>query len=131
MNFFTMTRRGHIVPKKSTKNQCKTQGHKKYFYEVKIVFSGLVELDKNGFIVKHEDLDKAIKASPAVGSCEQVHLDLRERLHRFFADKKLNWYVKGFKCTIYPTLSDINEGAFMSCIYVKNGSSPEVVGLLR
>lgn len=130
MNFFTMTRRGHIVPKKATRNQCKGPGHDKYFYEVKIVFSGLVDLDKNGFIIKHEDIDKAIKASPAIGSCEQMHLDIRERLHTFFKKKELTLYVSGFKCTLYPTLSDIKEGAFMSCIYIQNGSSPEVVGLL-
>jgi hypothetical protein len=131
MNFFTMTRRGSLVPKKHTTNQCKAEGHSRYYYEVKIVFSGLADLDADGFIVKHEDLDEAIQESPAVGSCEQMHLDIRERLHAFFKSKDLHYYVKGFKCTIYPTLADITEGAFMSCIYVENGSSPEVVGLLK
>jgi hypothetical protein len=130
MNFFTMTRRGSLVPEKPTKNQCKAPGHKQYYYEVKIVFSGLVDLDKNGFIVKHEDLDAAIKNGPVGGSCEQMHLDIRERLHAFFKKKKLTLYVKGFKCTIYPTLSDTNEGAFMSCIFIANGET-EVIGLLK
>lgn len=131
MNFFTMTRRGSLVPDKRTKNQCKQAGHERYFYEVKIVFSGLVELNKDGFIVKHEDLDAAIQKAPAIGSCEEMHLDIRERLHAFFKRKSLTTYVKGFKCTIYPTLADINEGAFMSCVFVDGINSPEVIGLLK
>lgn len=130
MDFFTMTRRGSLIPDKYTKNQCKAPKHERYFYEVTIIFRGDVPFDKDKFIVKHEELDATLQNAPAIGSCEQMHLDIRERIHDFFKIKKLNIYVVAFKCTIYPTLSDITEGAFMSCLYVQAGY-PEVIGLLR
>lgn len=129
MDFFTMTRRGTLHPSKRTSNQCKGPGHPKYFYMVNIVFRGDVPLDKDKFIVKHEELDAAIRKASADGSCEEMHLVIRQKIHAFFKAKKLSIYVVAFKCTIYPSISDITEGAFMSCVHVMDGA-PKEVGLL-
>lgn len=130
MDFFTMTRRGSLHPEKSTPNQCKEEGHKEYFYELVIIFHGGSPLDKNAFIVEHSELDNAVKSVDCTGSCEQMHIRIRERLHAFFAEKKLNWYIQGFRCTIYPTLQSIQDGAFMSYTHVVPGSEG-VMSLLR
>lgn len=132
MDFFTMTRRGSLVPQHVTNNQCKEPGHARYFYELQVVFQGSTPWDKNSFIVEHSELDSAIKKCHATGSCEQMHVEIREHIHSFFSQRKLKKYVVAFKFTIYPTLSDIKEGAFMSCVYVAAGVAPEgVMSLLK
>jgi hypothetical protein len=129
MDFFTMTRKGTLHPSKRTSNQCKQPEHSEYFYVVNIVFRGDVPLDKNKFIVKHEELDAAIRNSFTNGSCEEMHLIIRQKIRAFFKAKKLTSYIVAFKCTIYPTLSDITDGAFISCVHIMKGA-PKEVGLL-
>ena len=56
-------------------NQCKAVGHPVFYYTVRVECAP--QLDKNGFLIDHNDIDSAMVAVVAgdkIGSCEEIVL---------------------------------------------------------
>lgn len=98
-SFYIMTRNGQFIRSKDTPNQCVKVGKQIYEYEIKLLFHGNIELDKNGFIVKHEEIDEIIQKLNLSGSCEEMHKTLSKAISQFFQFKLI-----GYKAIIKPPL---------------------------
>lgn len=106
MNCYVMNRRGIFRTPKATPNQCKVKGHRKYHYDIAMVFPSNVKLDENMFILDHQDVDNCIQKCTLVGSCEEMHLVMSRELRNLFKFKKIP--IMGIRAVIYP---DIPVGA--------------------
>lgn len=103
-SYFIMNRTGEFEPYGMTSNQCKAPEHKKYYYHLKLVFDGECELDKDAFIVDHQEIDDLVASLPLLGSCEQMQLQLSRQLLPMFQDRDIP--LLACKCVIKPTKSD-------------------------
>lgn len=106
MNCYLMSRRGMFKTPKATSNQCKVKGHKRYHYDVAMVFPSTTKLDENMFIIDHQEIDNCIQRCSLVGSCEEMHLTISRELRKLFREKRIP--IVGIKAVIYP---DIPVGA--------------------
>lgn len=97
MPYFVMTRKGQFKPSHDTNNQCVKVGKQIYDYELKLLFEGNVELDDNGFIIRHEEIDELIQKMELSGSCEQMNLQISKEISQFFMFKLI-----GLKSMITP-----------------------------
>lgn len=115
---YCITRHGIIKFPKSlaSKNQCVIEGHSKYHYTCKL-YTDNSELDKRGFIVDHNDIDKAITQSlmriKFKGSCELMTEKIIEIIVNML-DKKGRYFTK-----IEITLKGKKKGnpAFITATY--------------
>ncbi len=98
-NCYVMTRSGQFISSKDTPNQCVKIGKQIYEYEVKLLFRGDIELDENGFIIRHEEIDEIIQKLSLSGSCEEMHKTLSKAISQFFQFKLI-----GYKAVIKPPL---------------------------
>lgn len=68
---YIINRSGALRTSAVTENQCKDRGHTEYMYEARVRVGG--RLDKNGFVIDHADIHKAVeRAFTKMGSCEQL-----------------------------------------------------------
>jgi hypothetical protein len=104
-NYFIMNRTGEFTPSKHTENQCKVEGHTKYFYHLVLVFDGAVKLNYDAFIVDHQELDSMITDLDLKGSCEEMHQKIAAHLIPMLEDDK-ELPLLACKCTIRPTKKD-------------------------
>lgn len=102
MNCYVMSRTGKFKPKRMTSNQCRGKGHPDYHYKVNVVFSPNAELDKNSFLIDHQEIDDCVQKCKLVGSCETMHIAILEELRSMFGDKDIP--VIGIRSTIFPVL---------------------------
>lgn len=79
---FKMTCSGQFSAAHNTPNQCVVEGHAIYEFEVNLLFPGDTPLDENGFLVDTAEVKKMIVETPLTGSCEQMHLQLRDMFCR-------------------------------------------------
>ena len=93
---FKLHREGYFKPAFSTKNQCRDVGFKEYKYKITCLFRE--DLDKQGFLVDHYNIDDAIQQSHIEGSCEEMHLQISDILIDVLEDLG----AIGFKILIYP-----------------------------
>lgn len=103
MPYYLMTRKGQFQPAINTENQCVKTGRQIYEYEVKLLFNGDINLDMNGFIIKHEEIDEFIKNLSFSGSCEQMHKKLSAELSYFIKTEK-QISLLGYKAIITPPM---------------------------
>lgn len=73
ISIYRMNRYGKFKPHRYTQNQCKVYTHPEYQYEINLVFRGDPELDENGFLIDHAEIDTAIQKARISGSCEEMH----------------------------------------------------------
>lgn len=94
---FTLNRTGTFVLDGTSKNQCRTVGHRSFSYHVQLKV-GVGQLDKNGFIVDHEVINNAVqKAVEMPTSCEvlcesickEIESSLKRRKIKFQSIKVL------------------------------------------
>ena len=124
ITYYVMTRTGRFRPLENTDNQCKGWGHSEYHYTLKLLFDGSAKLNDKSFLIDHQDLDDAIQDIELVGSCEQMHKQINEKLVPLLARKNLPLLV--CKCVIRPTL-DARPPAVLEFISLK---SPEFAACL-
>lgn len=115
---YCITRTGIInLPKSlSSSNQCAKIGHSKYYYTCK-VFTNNKKLDNQGFIVDHNDLDKAIntelKKNKFKGSCELMSEALISVVMNIMKKKGKDF--KSIEITIKA--NKLNNPAFITASY--------------
>lgn len=102
MNLYIMTRKGTFRPSGLSDNQCARDGHSLYHYIVKVICPGDLRLDKDDFIIKHEDIDEIIQISVLEGSCENMINTIVRNIINLFKVKAI--MLLGIKCTIKPKL---------------------------
>lgn len=111
---YLMHRRGKFKPFQHTSNQCKGKYHSEYHYH--IMFLCNVKLDKNGFLLDHQLIDDAIQDIQLSGSCEEMHLTLKDCFDEVMKKSKLKRNVLAYKAIISPTIP--NGVAYMEYIQV-------------
>lgn len=75
---FKMTVSGLLSAANPTPNKCVVEGHSAYAFEAVLVFPGNTPLDVNGFLIDTAEVKRMITEAPLTGSCEQMHLQLKE-----------------------------------------------------
>jgi len=125
MEFYVMTRKGNFQPHKYTKNQCKVEGHRKYFYEIKMCFSHKVRLNEQKFIIDHKVIDDLIQSLKLIGSCEEMHSSICTAIKNLFSTNNIT--LLGCKTNIIPSGRSL---AHMSYIYINPRSNSKVAVLL-
>lgn len=122
-----MNRKGKFTPYLSTTNQCKVEGHKEYTYNIGMVFSTRTKLDKNMFIIDHQEVDNCIQSALLNGSCEEMHIVMMQRLRALFKRKRIP--VIAIKAVIYP---DVPVGAaHLSYVWTNVAKNVELLPLLN
>jgi len=108
---FKMTVSGFLLAAKPTPNQCVIEGHSTYAFEAVLIFPGNTPLDVDGFLVDTAEVKSMITEAPLYGSCEQMHLQLRELLRSRFPE------VLAFKNTRKPNESSKGWIDFIFSLY--------------
>lgn len=77
-----LNRRGVCKVKSSSKNQCKAVGHE--FYEYSLKLTCLPKLDKDGFIIDHTTVHKAVECvfNKGATSCEQLIMAMADSVEQ-------------------------------------------------
>ena len=113
--FLCMHRTGKIHPSRSTDNQCKAVGHDTFHYHLRMVFSHTqISAERRSFIVDHVHVDRLLQTLAHNGSCEQVQINLRNHIIRFFREHDIE--LLALRCTLNPVLPLPKEGAWMDVI---------------
>lgn len=102
--YYVMHRTGQFKPAKFSSNQCKGPGHDKYHYELVMVFNGDASLDKDYFLLDHQNVDDVIQKMRLGGSCEQMHLKISRAISKLMKDHNLP--MVACKCILRPTIPD-------------------------
>jgi hypothetical protein len=116
---YRMNRKGIFLPIKHTENQCGKEGNQSYEYLLTIIVKN--QLDNKGFIIDHDDLNKAIQECPIYGSCEEM----QRLIHKKITEILPEGILLGYKCVIKPL--DFTAQAFIEFIECSN---PEYFSLL-
>lgn len=95
-----MNRRGEFAPQMSTANQCAKPDHPSYHYHIAMMFDGDQALDKRQFLLDHQEVDDFVHKLELVGSCEEMHIMLKDELPEFMKERSLNFVC--YKATIHP-----------------------------
>lgn len=106
---FKINRSGVVKTNHTSKNQCKDVGHKKYEYEAKVTVGS--KLDKDGFVIDHADIHKAVEKlfKKGISSCEMMAHQAAMAIVK--ACKKHGCKVKKVYVKIKPVGADVK--AFM------------------
>lgn len=112
-----ITRNGIISTNKSTSNQCGSVGVYIYEYELKILFSNKAKLDKNGFLIDHQDIDDAVK-KVKIGSCEEMAERILSEIEKLLNSKEIPFF--GLKVKIQPLLRAEKNSAFFQMFRAHN-----------
>jgi hypothetical protein len=91
---YILNRKGNFKTTESL-NQCKDVGHNNYFYHLQIVTKGL---DKDGFVIEHQEVQDAIEAAQLYGSCEELSKKIFKIVKRLMKGQKFYAY----RSTIAP-----------------------------
>jgi hypothetical protein len=99
--FFIMHRMGNFKIALDTKNQCRAVGQHDFQYKLRMVFDAEKALDKDDYLIPHEDIDATLRKIKVAGSCERVQKQLCDALIILMQERKVP--LLGFKCTVLPT----------------------------
>lgn len=113
LTIHTITRKGTYEPYSASMNQCKDIGHGKYGFEVVAAFGP--ELNENGWLVDHNDINNAIQDFEIEGSCEEMHKQILGAVKARIAKVTEGTSVKclGFKISIYADMTKTRTVAYM------------------
>lgn len=125
-SYFVMTRRGTFRPTHYTSNQCKEPGWPEYSYELRMVFRGEMDLDKDGFIVDHAEINHMIQKMQLTGSCEKFTIAILGSLDKFMSSANIP--MVACRCIVRAT--DPNTPAWLERLHIAPAAPAEVVRLL-
>lgn len=125
-NYFIMYRRGEFHPSVMTNNQCGVKGVDKYFYSLKMLFDGDLQLDKDDFIVDHQMIDDIICSMKLSGSCEDMQRNIVAAIEPFLADEK-ELPLLGVRCELHA--GDKDSPGWMEYVSLKEPRYAAMLGL--
>lgn len=125
-SYFVMTRKGTFRPAQHTTNQCKEPGWPEYAYELRMVFRGDMQLDRDGFIVDHADIHEMVVNLGLAGSCEQFSTRILTALDSFMS----NSGIPMLACRCIVRAIDPNAPAWLERLHIYREAPPEAVKLL-
>jgi hypothetical protein len=88
LRYQCITRRGVIEAKTETDNQCRAKGHKKYYYEIAILFTPDTVLDENQFILDHALIDAEVQ-KVEINSCEVMSKTIMDNVDKLLCGRGL------------------------------------------
>lgn len=118
-SFYLLKRKGKfkLEPVDSSRNQCFEVNHSLYNYVV--IMAVIDKLDRKGFIIDHEVIDKTISKTLIVGSCEQMH----NIMHKSLLNLPNSKNIMGLKTIIFP--AGVDYLAHMEKIWINPNYSYE------
>lgn len=112
-----INRKGVCKATNSSHNQCKDVGHSMYTYHVRVTVGD--RLDKDGFIIDHQDIHEAVDRvfKGQMSSCEKLGLKVAKSVAK--ATKAHGCDLKEVYVKIHPQSEDPQEEimAFMEIIH--------------
>lgn len=119
---YILNRRGKFSATE-TLNQCKDIEHPLYFYHLKVVTKGL---DNDGFVIDHEDINKAIISNEMYGSCEEMAKRLFKIVKKLMKGQKF----VAFWCAVYASEEPEHLKSFMEFKWYNKKYGPKMLNYL-
>lgn len=90
MSNLTLHRSGEFLILDTSTNQCRQQGHRTFKYKLKIKSNTI--LDERGFVIAHEDVDRAVMASVKdADSCEMLCIKIANTVCTMLIRQRVSW----------------------------------------
>jgi hypothetical protein len=122
MGFLRINRFGEIRTTKTSKKQCKVEGHERYRYQVSLICCD-TNLDRDGFVIDHIQLADAVQRVFArrIGSCEDLILWCQRQVERVAKLHKIQ------VVDMYIRLQPVLDGQPEDYAYMEYSSSGKFV----